>query len=56
VYAANTAQQVLELAGVALAERVAAEALQHVQSIVGSATRADVMIVSREGEIMVHAA
>jgi cobalt-precorrin-5B (C1)-methyltransferase len=57
VLSANTAQQVLEMAGNAnLATQVAEEALQTVRGVLqGAAIRADVMIVSRQGRIIAHA-
>ena len=57
VLAANTAQEVLEMAqGIPLAERVAAAALVTVRSVLKDApVAADVMIVSRRGEILSHA-
>ena len=57
VLAANTAQEVLEMAeGIPLAQRVAAAALVTVQSVLKDApVTADVMIVSRRGEILSHA-
>ncbi|MGH6854621.1 MAG: cobalt-precorrin-5B (C(1))-methyltransferase [Aestuariivirga sp.] len=56
VLAANTAQQVLEMAeGLGLANRVAAAALVHVRHVLRSAPIvADVMIVSRQGNIIGH--
>lgn len=55
ILAANTAQEVLELAGPELARRVAAEALSHVDAMLAGASKADVMIVSRNGRIIAHA-
>lgn len=57
ILAANTAQEVLELAqGTDLAARVAAAALVTVKSVLKDApVAADVMIVSRQGEILSHA-
>ncbi|MCA0433970.1 MAG: cobalt-precorrin-5B (C(1))-methyltransferase [Proteobacteria bacterium] len=56
VRGANTAQQVLELAGPAIAQQVAGEALRHVNSMLeGAGIRADVMIVDRAGKVMAHA-
>ena len=54
---ANTAQEVLEMAqGIPLAGRVAAAALVTVRSVLKDApVSADVMIVSRRGEILSHA-
>lgn len=58
VLAANTAQQVLELAeGTDLAARVAAAALSTVRSVLQDApVTPDVIIVSRQGAIIAHAA
>ena len=57
VLAANTAQQVLEMAGsVDLAGRVAARALGEVRRVLrGAPVAADVMIVARDGGIIAHA-
>jgi len=57
VLAANTAQEVLEMAqGINLAERVAAAALITVNGVLrGAPVAADVMVVSRKGEILSHA-
>ena len=58
VLTANTAQQVLEIAdGLGLANRVAALALGRVGHVLrGAPVAADVMIVSRQGVIIGHAA
>ena len=55
VLAANTAQQVLEMVGPALATRIAIEALHHVNLVLKSSSVADVIIVDREGKIIAHA-
>lgn len=57
VLAANTAQEVLEMAvGTGLAARVAEAALATVRGVLKDApVRADVMIVSRQGDIIAHA-
>jgi cobalt-precorrin-5B (C1)-methyltransferase len=57
VLAANTAQEVLEMAdGLDLAARVAAAALETVKVVLrGAPVAADMMIVSRKGEIIGHA-
>jgi cobalt-precorrin-5B (C1)-methyltransferase len=55
VLSANTAMEVLELAGEGLAQRVAAEALVTVRSLLNSANVADVIIVDRAGKIIGHA-
>jgi cobalt-precorrin-5B (C1)-methyltransferase len=57
VLAANTAQEVLEMAdGLDLAARVAAAALETVKVVLrGAPVAADVMIISRKGEIIGHA-
>jgi cobalt-precorrin-5B (C1)-methyltransferase len=58
VLAANTAQEVLEMAGDAwLAQRVAEKALSTLRAVLKEAPVAgDVIIVSRQGEIIAHAA
>jgi cobalt-precorrin-5B (C1)-methyltransferase len=58
VRAANTAQEVLEMAdGIDLAGRVAAAGLATVRDVLkDSPVAADVIIVSREGRIIAHAA
>jgi cobalt-precorrin-5B (C1)-methyltransferase len=54
---ANTAQEVLELAGDGLAAKVAELALAQVRRVLGDAgIAADVMIVSRDGRVIAHAA
>lgn len=57
VLAANTAQEVLEMGeGLDLADRVARVALVSVKSVLrGGAVAPDIMVVSREGEIIGHA-
>ena len=56
VIAANTAQQVLEMLGPALAQQVAKEAKGQVVKVLrGSPVAADVMIVDRGGKIIAHA-
>lgn len=55
ILAANTAQEVLELAGPELAQRVALEALAHAETILDGASKADVIIVNRDGRIIAHA-
>ena len=56
VKAANTAQQVLELLGPALAQRVAMEAKKEVLKVLrGSPVAADIMIIGRGGQIIAHA-
>ena len=56
VISANTAQQVLEMAGETLAQRVADEALDHVAAVLdGCGSVADVMIVARDGKVVAHA-
>jgi cobalt-precorrin-5B (C1)-methyltransferase len=53
---ANTALQVLEMAGEELARTVARHALAQVNAVLkGAATQADVIIVSRNGRIIAHA-
>ncbi|MCA3560508.1 MAG: cobalt-precorrin-5B (C(1))-methyltransferase [Aestuariivirga sp.] len=58
VLAANTAQEVLEMAGgIDLAQRVAAAGLATVRDVLkGAPVVADVIIVSRQGDIIAHAA
>lgn len=54
---ANTAQEVLEIAGDGLAAKVAELALAQVRRVLGEAAiAADVMIVSRDGRVIAHAA
>ena len=55
VVGANTAMEVLDLAGVGLAQQVAAEALEQTQSVLQGASAADVIIVDRAGKIIGHA-
>jgi cobalt-precorrin-5B (C1)-methyltransferase len=55
VLVANTALEVLELAGIGLAQRVAEEALVQVKSVLRQASIADVMVVDRAGKIIGHA-
>lgn len=54
ILAANTAQEVLELAGPQLAQRIAGEALAHADAVLAGASKADVMIVGRDGGIIAH--
>ncbi len=54
IASANTALEVLEIAGNGLAQRVADEALVTVHSILKGASAADVMIVDRGGKIIAH--
>jgi cobalt-precorrin-5B (C1)-methyltransferase len=55
VLAANTAMEVLELAGSGLAHIVAFEALGQVRRVLDSSSVADVIIVDRIGKIIAHA-
>ena len=55
VLSANTALEVLEMAGAGLAQRVAEEALVHVRAVLKKASVADVMVVDRAGNIIGHA-
>jgi cobalt-precorrin-5B (C1)-methyltransferase len=55
VLAANTAMEVLELAGEGLAQLVAQEALVTVQTLLQGASVADVIVVDRSGKIIGHA-
>jgi cobalt-precorrin-5B (C1)-methyltransferase len=55
VRSANTAMEVLELAGPTLAQRIAEEALQQVNAVLNGASKADIMIVSRDGKLVAHA-
>ena len=55
VLVANTALEVLELAGDGLAQRVAEEGLVHVRAVLQGASVADVIVVSRDGKIIGHA-
>jgi cobalt-precorrin-5B (C1)-methyltransferase len=56
VLKANSALEVLELAGAGLAQNVAAEALTHVRRMLEGSSSADVIIVDRDGKIIAHAA
>jgi cobalt-precorrin-5B (C1)-methyltransferase len=55
VQSANTALEVLELAGPELAQRVAAEALAQAAHVAGAGVELDVIIVDRAGKIIAHA-
>ncbi len=55
VLAANTAQQVSELVGPSLAEKIAEEALHHVKRVLQTSSVADVIVVDRAGKIIAHA-
>jgi cobalt-precorrin-5B (C1)-methyltransferase len=55
VLAANTAQQVLEMAGPTLAEKIAIEALIHVKRVLESSSIADVIVIDRAGKIIAYA-
>jgi cobalt-precorrin-5B (C1)-methyltransferase len=56
VLAANTALEVLEISGEALAQRVASEAKEQVERVLlGAEINAEVMIVDRAGKIIGHA-
>jgi cobalt-precorrin-5B (C1)-methyltransferase len=55
VLGANTAMEVLELAGEGVAQRVAQEALISVQTVLAGASVADVIVVDRAGNIIGHA-
>jgi cobalt-precorrin-5B (C1)-methyltransferase len=55
VLGANTALEVLELAGDGLAQRVAEEGLVHVGRVLQGSSVADVIVVSRVGKIIGHA-
>jgi cobalt-precorrin-5B (C1)-methyltransferase len=52
VLAANTANEVLALAGPALAATIARRARDEAQRIVGEASRVDVLVVDRSGTIV----
>jgi cobalt-precorrin-5B (C1)-methyltransferase len=52
---ANTAQQVLEIAGVGLGAQVAQEALVHVKHVLDGASVADIIIVDRNGQMIAYA-
>ena len=55
VLAANTAQHVLEIVGRDIAQVVAMEALAHVNRLLGSSSKADAMIIGRDGKTLAHA-
>jgi cobalt-precorrin-5B (C1)-methyltransferase len=55
VLAANTAMEVLELAGDGLAQIVASEAFVHVKRVLEDSSVADVIIIDRVGKIIAHA-
>jgi cobalt-precorrin-5B (C1)-methyltransferase len=55
VLIANTAMEVLELAGEGLAQIVAAKALTHIQRVLDGSSGADVIIINRGGKIIAHA-
>ena len=55
VLAANTALEVLQMAGTDLAQAVAKEALAQAALVVGDAVSVDVMVISREGKVIGHA-
>ena len=55
VLVANTALEVLKLAGDGLAQRVAEEGLVHVDRVLSGASVADVIVVDRGGKIIGHA-
>ncbi len=55
VLAANTALEVLQMAGNDLAQQVAIEALAKASTVVGLAVAVDVMVISREGKVIGHA-
>jgi cobalt-precorrin-5B (C1)-methyltransferase len=55
VLAANTAQQVLEMVGPSLAEKIAHEALVHVKRVLESSSVADVIVIDRAGKIIAYA-
>jgi cobalt-precorrin-5B (C1)-methyltransferase len=55
VLAANTAQQVLEMVGPTLAEKIAHEALVHVKRVLESSSVADAIVIDRSGKIIAHA-
>ena len=55
VLVANTALEVLELAGDGLAQRVAEDGLIHVRAVLQGASVADVIVVDRVGKIIGHA-
>jgi cobalt-precorrin-5B (C1)-methyltransferase len=55
VMQANTAMEVLEIAGEGLAQIVAGEALNHVARVLEGQSVADIIIVDRAGKTMAHA-
>ncbi len=55
VLAANTAMEVLDIAGNGIAQIVAAEALHHVRRVLDGSSVADVIIIDRVGKIIAHA-
>ncbi len=55
VLAANTAQHVLEIVGLGLAEIIAAEALFHVRKMLAGSSVADIVVIDRAGKIIAHA-
>lgn len=55
VMAANTAMEVLEIAGVGIAQIVAGEALSHLRRVLDGSSTADVIIIDRVGRIIAHA-
>ncbi len=55
VLSANTAQHVLEIVGHDIAQVVAIEALKQVYRMLGSASKADVMVIGRDGTTLAHA-
>ena len=55
VHSANSALEVLTLAGPKLAQVVATEALAHAVKVVDNGARIDVMVVARDGQIIGHA-
>lgn len=55
VLAANTALEVLQLAGADLAQQVAKQAQVQAALVLSNAAEVDVMVVSREGQIIGHA-
>ena len=55
VLAANTALEVLDIAGNGIAHLVAVEALLHVRRVLEGSSVADVIIIDRAGKIIAHA-
>jgi cobalt-precorrin-5B (C1)-methyltransferase len=55
VLAANTAMEVLEIAGEGIAQIVADEALVHVRRILEGSSIADIIVIDRAGKIIGHA-